>query len=281
MPADTWYEEIWYGKLKEVIDLYRPDIIWFDYVLDQIPKAWRQQFSAYYLNAAEEWGKEVVIVRKQEDLPGEFSVEDLEKSRKNRLDSIPWMTDETISKGSWCYTENLEIKAAADVLHVLIDIVSKNGVLLLNVSPMANGIIPENQQQVLLTMGAWLDKYGEAIYGTRPWYAFGEGPTREPEGHFRNHKEFLKIKYSWRDVRYTTLGKTIYATLLGWPGPQKEVMLKAFASNHLAGEQDIKGVSMLGCQENIKWGFSPGGMTLETPSEAPDSMAVVFKIEIK
>jgi len=134
IPADQWYEEIWYGKLKEVIDQYQPDIIWFDYVLDAIPEAYRQKFSAYFLNEAEKWDKEVVIVRKQEDLPINYTVDDLEKSRKNQIGLEPWMTDETISKGSWCYTENLDIKGSADVLHVLIDIVSKNGVLLLNVT---------------------------------------------------------------------------------------------------------------------------------------------------
>jgi alpha-L-fucosidase len=126
-----------------VIDKYHPDIIWFDSWLDQIPEQYRQKFCAYYLNEAEKWDKEVVIVRKQDDLPLEVSVDDLEKSRKNKLDEKVWMTDETVSTGSWCYTEDLQIKPPEDVLHVLIDIVSKNGVLLLNISPMANGTIPE------------------------------------------------------------------------------------------------------------------------------------------
>jgi alpha-L-fucosidase len=281
IPADQWYEEIWYGKLKEVIDQYQPDIIWFDYVLDAIPEAYRQKFSAYYLNEAEKLDKEVVIVRKQEDLPINYTVDDLEKSRKNQIGLEPWMTDETISKGSWCYTENLDIKGSADVLHVLIDIVSKNGVLLLNVSPMANGTIPENQQQVLLDMGAWLDVYGESIYGTRPWYTFGEGPTKEPEGHFDNHQEFLKIKYSWKDVRYTTKGDLIYATLLGWPGAGKELVLKAFAEDKLSDPLEIASVSLLGSSSELKWELTDEGLTLNTPEEAPDQMAVVFKIETR
>ena len=281
IPADQWYEEIWYGKLKEVIDQYQPDIIWFDYVLDAIPEAYRQKFSAYYLNEAEKLDKEVVIVRKQEDLPINYTVEDLEKSRKNQIGLEPWMTDETISKGSWCYTENLDIKGSADVLHVLIDIVSKNGVLLLNVSPMANGTIPENQQQVLLDMGAWLDVYGESIYGTRPWYTFGEGPTKEPEGHFDNHQEFLKIKYSWKDVRYTTKGDLIYATLLGWPGAGEELVLKAFAEDKLSDPLEIASVSLMGSSAELKWELANEGLTLTIPEEAPDQMAVVFKIETR
>jgi len=281
MPEDQWLEEIWFAKLKEVIDQYQPDIIWFDYVLDKIPEEYRQSFSAYYLNQAEKWGKEVVIVRKQDDLPLNYTVDDLEKSRKNRIGEEPWMTDETISKGSWCYTEDLEIKASADVLHVLIDIVSKNGVLLLNVSPKADGTIPGNQKQVLLDMGHWLDMYGEAIYGTRPWYTFGEGPTREPEGHFRFHQEFLKIKYSWEDVRYTTKGKVIYATLLGWPGTGEEILLTAFAKDSLPEPLDLASLGLLGCDEQIRWELTEAGLSLTMPGEAPDEMAVVCKIETK
>jgi len=281
IPAEQWYEEVWYGKLKEVIDQYQPDIIWFDYVLDAIPEEYRQRFSAYYLNEAEKRDKEVVIVRKQDDLPINYTVEDLEKSRKNRIGEEPWMTDETVSKGSWCYTENLEIKTATDLLHVLIDIVSKNGVLLLNVSPMSNGIIPDNQKQVLLGMGAWLDSYGEAIYNTRPWYTFGEGPTREPEGHFDNHQEFLKIKYSWKDVRYTTLDKTIYASLLGWPGTGMELLFTAFAADSLPDPLKITSVSLLGCSDPIEWEVTEKGLSVATPQESPDDMAVVFKIETR
>jgi alpha-L-fucosidase len=281
IPAEQWYEEIWYAKLKEVIDQYAPDIIWFDYVLDAIPEEYRQKISAYYLNEAEKWEKEVVIVRKQEDLPINYTVDDLEKSRKNRIGEEPWMTDETISKGSWCYTDNLEIKTSADVLHVLIDIVSKNGVLLLNVSPMANGTIPDNQKQVLLDMGKWLDAYGESIYETRPWYTFGEGPTKEPEGHFRNHQEFLKIKYSAKDARYTTREDVIYATLLGWPGNSEIINFAAFAADSLPAPLDIASVSLLGSDADLEWNLAEGGLTLTTPEEAPDQMAVVFKIETR
>ncbi len=281
MPEDQWLEEIWFGKLKEVIDQYAPDIIWFDYVLDQIPEEYRQKFSAYYLNEAKKLNKEVVIVRKQEDLPINYTVDDLEKSRKNQIGAEPWMTDETISKGSWCYTENLDIKGSVDVLHVLIDIVSKNGVLLLNVSPKADGSIPENQKQVLLDIGSWLDAYGESVYDTRPWYTFGEGPTKEPEGHFRNHQEFLKIKYSWKDVRYTTKGRLIYATLLGWPGAGEELVLTAFAEDSLSDPLEIASVSLIGSSAELKWEHGAEGLTLTTPEEAPDQMAVVFKIETR
>lgn len=280
IPEDQWLEEVWLGKLKEVIDQYQPDIIWFDSWLDLIPENYRQQFCAYYLNQALKWNKEVVIVRKQDDLPLECSVDDLEKSRKNVLEPKPWMTDETISLGSWCYTQDLKIKPTKDLLHVLIDIVSKNGVLLLNISPMADGTIPDEQQQVLLQMGEWLSKFGEAIYETRPWYTFGEGPTKEPEGHFSNHREFLKIKYSAKDIRYTTKGDAVYAIMLGWPGAGKEVLLSAFAVDQWQDASKIKEVSMLGSTQDIEFELTNQGLKLVIPEEPADTMAVVFKVKL-
>ena len=280
MPEDEWIETVWLGKIKEVVDNYQPDIIWFDSWLDQIPEARRREMAAYYLNRANERGQEVVIVRKQDDLPLDVSVDDLEKSRKNRLEEKSWMTDETISKGSWCYTEDLEIKEAKDVLHVLIDIASKNGVLLLNVSPKADGAIPADQQAVLEDIGAWLDAYGEAIYDTRPWYTFGEGPTKEPEGHFRNRQAFLALTYSWKDARYTTKGGTIYATLLGWP-EESEIRLHAFAADSLAQPLTVDGVTLLGSDETIAWEQRDDGLVLQVPAEASNAWAPVFKIETR
>ena len=280
IPEEKWLEEVWFGKLKEVIDKYQPDIMWFDSWLDQIPENHRQKYCAYYLNEAEKWGKEVVIVRKQDDLPLEVSVDDLEKSRKNRLEEKSWMTDETVSTGSWCFTEDLQIKPTADILHVLIDIVSKNGVLLLNISPKADGTIPDDQKNLLLTMGEWLNKFGESIFETRPWYTFGEGPTKEPEGNFSNHREFLKIKYSAKDIRYTTRENVVYATILGWPGNRTRVLFESFGKETWNNASKILNVSLLGCNEKIQFVLTEKGLQVTTPDQAPDEMAVVFKIEL-
>ena len=181
IPRDRFLE-LWKGKLFEVIDNYQPDLIWFDSWLNEIPEGDQEEFLAYYFNKADEWGKEVVVTFKQQDLPLEIGVEDFEKGRADRPTEHAWLTDDTINRGSWCYTEDLKIKSTREVLHVLIDIVAKNGQLLLNVLPKADGTIPENQKDVLLGIGRWLGKNGEAIYGTRPWRVFGEGPTRLEKG---------------------------------------------------------------------------------------------------
>lgn len=167
------------------------------------------------------------------------------------------------------------------MLHVLIDIVSKNGVLLLNISPMADGTIPDNQKQVLMDMGAWLGKYGEAIYATSPWYTFGEGPTKEPEGHFRYHREFLKIVYSAKDVRYTTKDDVVYAAVLGWPGANTEINLSAFAADSLPELLKIENVSLLGYDDDLEWNLGEKGLRIITPDSPSNDMAIAFKIHTK
>ncbi len=280
MDPEKWHKEVWLEKLKEVIDQYEPDVIWFDYVLDAIPEKYRKEFAAYYLNQANKINKEVVIVRKQHDLPLSMSVEDLEQSRKNVIGTKTWMTDATISNGSWCYTNNLGVKTSSDVLHILIDIVSKNGVLLLNISPKADGTIPQDQQDNLLKMGAWLQKYGEAIYGTEAWYTFGEGPTKEPEGHFKNHKAFSKIKYSSKDIRYTTKDYTIYANIMGATSPNQDILLKSFAKAQIKDKVKIENISILGSDEKIEWSYNlEAGLKIKLPSKVVDEMVTVIKIE--
>ncbi|MEO1010072.1 MAG: alpha-L-fucosidase [Bacteroidota bacterium] len=281
MNHEKWYKEVWLGKLKEVIDQYHPDIIWFDYVLGDIPEQYRKQFAAYYLNEAANKDQEVVIVRKQHDLPLNMSVEDLEQARKNKIGTKTWMTDATISNGSWCYTEDLGVKPAKDVLHMLIDIVSKNGVLLLNVSPKADGTIPDNQKEGLLQMGAWLKKYGEAVYDTEAWYTFGEGPTKEPDGHFANHKAFMKLTYSNKDIRYTTKDYNIYGIILGTVEPNKDLVLEAFAKENILDAPSIEQVSFMGSDEKIDWGYDEEkGLILKTPSKQIEELATVIKVTI-
>ncbi len=279
IPEEQWNEEVWFGKLKEVIDKYQPDIIWFDSWLDKIPEEYRQQFAAYYLNEAGKWNKEVVIVRKQDDLPLTFSVDDLEKSRKNKIEEKVWMTDETISYGSWCYTEGLKIKPTKDVLHVLIDIVSKNGILLLNVSPKADGTIPQEQQNVLREIGGWLADYGESIYGTKPWFTFGEGPTKEPEGHFKNHKAFEKIVYTNEDIRYTTKEDIIYAFVFGKPMVNTELIFSAFAE--LEEQTEVSEVELLGTGLKLDFNNTKAGLAVQIPEAEMNEMATVFKIYTK
>ncbi|HPR83308.1 MAG TPA: alpha-L-fucosidase [Pontiellaceae bacterium] len=277
MPEAEWLEKMWLGKLVEVIDAYQPDIIWFDSWLDCIPENYRQRFCAYYLNAAAKWNKEVAIVRKQDDLPIGFTVNDHEKSREPNIQPALWMSDDTVSTDSWSYTADMKIKPVADVLYSLLDIVSKNGVLLLNISPKADGTIPDDQRQLMLGLGAWLKKNGEAVYSTRPWIIAAEGPTSSPKAGLNHSVEFLKLKYSAQDIRYTAAknGKTVYAITLGAPQPGEPICLNGFAKQI----DQIKNVRLLNGQK-LDW--KKDGTTLRVTAPATDeTLALAVAVELQ
>jgi alpha-L-fucosidase len=273
IPEEEWLDRMWLGKLHEVMDRYQPDMIWFDSWLDQIPEDYRMRFCADYLNKAGEWGKEVVIVRKQDDMPISVSIEDFEKGRMDRLTESCWLTDDTLSMGSWSFTRDLEIKPTKVVLHSLIDIVSKNGCLLLNLSPKADGTIPENQKQVLLEMGQWLQVNGEAIYETRPWSHFGEGPTRLGKG-----GGFIKeVSYTSEDIRYTRSkdDSVLYAILLGIPEAGDTILLESIDSRFIR----VDNIRLLGNEADVKWELVKEGLQLTMPDEVPNDLALVFRIQ--
>ncbi|MCK5206519.1 MAG: alpha-L-fucosidase, partial [Cyclobacteriaceae bacterium] len=145
-------------------------------------------------------------------------------------------------------------------------------------SPMANGTIPDDQQKVLLEIGEWLNTNGEAIYETRPWITFGEGPTKEPDGHFKNHNAFSKLVYSNKDMRYTSKGNTVFATFFGWPDG-KSVLLESFAKGAFTGDLKINDISLLGYDGKIDWEIRDAGLAIALPNEKINDMAIVFKLD--
>ncbi|MCC6425542.1 MAG: alpha-L-fucosidase [Phycisphaerales bacterium] len=247
-----WSRDMWLGKLQEAIDGYKPDLIWFDFCVQRLPAEYQARFLAYYFNRASEWGREVVVTCKNHNFAPEIAVEDFEKGRMERLTPQTWLTDDTLGTGSWCYTDELVIRPAGEIVQVLADIVSKNGNLLLNISPMSNGSIPKDQRAALKLIGDWLKANGEAIYSTRPWLTAGEGPTKLGKGgHFVE-----SLKYTSRDVRYTRSkdGKTLYAILLGWP-EERRVTLRSVKGQAGAGGEG----ELLGLRKKMKWGVDEEG----------------------
>ncbi len=271
------FSEEWLGQIVEVIDNYSPDLIYFDGKTDKIPESYRKQFVAYYFNDAVAKNKQVVITHKEGEFPKSVSLEDFEKGRMNKITSEYWLTDETVSIGSWSYTDNLALKKVDEIIHVLVDVVSKNGALMLNVSPMADGSIPKNQQDILLSIGDWLKTNGEAIYGSHTWKVFGEGPTKqERSGMFLD-----KITYTPQDIRYTQKNNCIYAIVLGWPGENEPVTLRSFTSEVLGDNiPEVNRISILGYPGEVVFSQDSQGVHLKTPDREIDKNAFVIKIEI-
>jgi len=207
----------WYNKIIEVIDNYSPDFIWFDFALDNIPEGYVKDFLAYYYNHADKKGKEVVVTYKDHDIIPGAGVRDLELGQEPNITYNDWITDSSVDdRGAWGYAEDLIFKSPNRLVDNLIDRVSKNGYLLLNVGPKPDGTIPEGAKEVLLEMGAWLNVNGEAIYNTTPWFIAAEGPTNLGSIQRQGFNE-SNVEYTPQDIRFTVNDNNLYATFLDWP----------------------------------------------------------------
>ena len=267
MPHDEWLQ-MWLDKCNEVVDKYSPDIVYFDAWMDQIPEPYKLDFVAHYLNHAQTTGQEVILTYKEEDFPRSVGMLDHEMFSPNEIDSIPWLCDYTISTGyhrAWGYVKGMQVCTSREIVHKLVEVVSNNGQLLLNLSPMADGTFPQDQRDVVANVGVWLWSYGEAIYGTRPFKRSGE-----------------VIDGRWR-VHYTQRGKQVYAILLDWPGTGKPLCLKAMCNENLGGE--IESATLLSVKHDYPCSFEPGenGLTLTIPEGArlPSDAASVVRFTLK
>jgi alpha-L-fucosidase len=267
-------EQLWSDKLKEIIDGYQPDLIWQDLYLARIPEKRRLEFLAYYYNKAIDWNKEVVVTSKDGFQKGEMH--DYERGGPADITYPYWLTDDAISSSTWCYTQGMGYYSTTQMLHSLIDRVSKNGNLLLDIAPMADGTIPQGQKNILFGIGDWLGKFGESIYSTRAWTVYGEGPTKMGGGAFTaptagNNKD-------WRFTR-TKDTSTLYAICLGWPGNGAQVTISSITQARFAA----KGVYLFGNTPGtftqINFTQSAQGLTFTMPSTQPyTSLAYAFKI---
>jgi alpha-L-fucosidase len=278
--------DLWLGKLNEVIEAYCPDYIWMDFGQRYISESHRQQFLTNYFNKATEENKEVVVNTKGDFFPTELAVVNVERATMEDITPDVWITD-FILGSAWCYDKHKRTAInPKKAIRMLAEVVSKNGVMLLSAGPMPDGTMPPEQVEAMEGIGAWMKLYGESIYKTRPFITYGEGTTvlkRDPADAWN---EYGAIKQGLgnlneEDVRYTQKGSIVYAIQLGWNSNNPKRILETFAikGKHLK----VNTVSVLGSSEKIRWKRTKKGLELQQPKNMPAEAdaALVYKIILK
>ncbi len=274
IPEDE-FNERWLEQCREVIEGYSPDLVWFDSDLDKMPKEYLQRMCAMHFNNGLKNDREVAVICKQKDLPENIRILDIEQGGKSEMSDDYWLTDLTISLSSgWCHVNGQTYKSVEMLVRNMIDVWSKRGVVLLNVSPRADGVIIDEQREKLAGIGEWLERHGEAVYGTRAYEIFGYGDATIEDGHFGGQS--ATIEYSESDVRFTRSkdGKSVYIFTLGMP---KANALREFH----AIDGQVKNVSIVGSKSKLKWSQSGDKLSITTPAASEmNEIATVFKVEL-
>jgi alpha-L-fucosidase len=212
------------------------------------------------------------VTQKSRDIHEHTGILDFERGREDRITPYPWLDDTAL--GPWFYVRTEPLKSSAYVIALLVDIVAKNGCMMLDVGPHVDGTLPAPSVAILRDIGAWLQTNGEAIYGTRPWSTYGEGPTRNIAG--ASFAEDKDRPFTARDIRFTAKGSALYAIVLGMPG--EEVLVTSLPLGKPLWFGAIRKVELLGMNETLCWTQSPAGLQISVPAETHGQHAFVFKL---
>jgi alpha-L-fucosidase len=280
--------EQWKAKLVEVIDKYRPDVLWFDGgnfrspdVADRV-----QSTLAYYYNQAAARNTAVAVLNKsggnkQFNFPEDVGVLTYETGR-NRPEFVarPWLDDQSIAEVGWGYARDLVLRTPREIIVGFVDRVARGGGLLLSLAPMADGIIPDDQKLVLAEIGEWLKINGDAIYGTRSWKVQTEGSTEKLMYERAGHKRWRFDAANAEDIRFTRKGNALFAMALGWPD-DRILRIKTLKEGAPIGSGGIATISLLGSQSPVRWKQTADALEVELPSEKPCKYAYALKLTVR
>ncbi len=280
---DKAYCEKFYNRTVDLLDKYHPDLIYFD---DDILPLYQVsdvglRIAAYHYNTnLKRHGGRLEAVLNGKGLNEQQQramVHDFERGRNDKIVPHPWQTDTCI--GQWHYDRSVyekhQYKTPDQVVKMLVDIVAKNGNLLLNIPVRGDGTIDEDETKFLQGMAAWMEVNSAAIFGTRPWKISGEGPIKVRGGGFSEGGE---ERLSASDFRFTTQGNTLYATALGWPeGGKYVVRTLAAGASGIVGR--VKNVALLGHPAPLHWRQTAEGLEVTLPAQKPCDHAYALRIE--
>jgi alpha-L-fucosidase len=271
--SSAWADD-WLARSSEIVEKYHPEVIYFDWWIGQPSiRANLTRFAAFYYNASLKYGDHVGVINYKDWAMAEHSgILDVERGQLGDIRALTWQTDTSVGNKSWGNIKNETFKSPQFVIDQLVDVVSKNGNLLLNIGPRSDGSIPEEVQQVLRDVGSWLAVNGDAIYGTRPWRVYGEGPTKVAEGAFHDTET---ATYTAEDFRFTTKANALYAIELGWPASGEAVIQNLKTT---VGEGKIESVTLLGFDGRLKFRQQADGLHIQLPAQAPGKYAYAFRV---
>ena len=285
---DQAYCDKFYNRTADLIKKYQPDLLYFD---DDALPLWPVSDAGlkiaadfYNRNTKYHDGKlEAVILGKQlNDEERKCIVWDIERGTSDRIEPLPWETDTCI--GNWHYDRSLydkgRYKSASRVIRMLCDIVSKNGNLLLNIPVRGDGTIDDKEEVVLKGIAGWMDVNKEAIFGTRPWKVFGEGPASEGvPAKVGNFNEGKGNAFTGEDVRFTTKNGVLYLITLGMP--KKDLQIKSLGTAANLLDKPIGSITLLGSDEKVTWSQTNAALTINPPKKMPNDIAIVYKLTLK
>lgn len=273
-PTQEWLTD-WMVRTCELIDRYQPKVLYFDWWIKNYAfKPYLKKLAAYYYNRAAQWGEDVTINYKWEAFPPGVATFDVERGALTGISPVPWQTCTAIGKRSWGYTRDNVFKSSRQIIGDLIDIVSKNGVLLLNVGPRPDGTITDEETRMLRELGRWMKINGEGIYDTVPWKSFGEGNVNVKEGFFMDGEE---KDYTAQDFRFTYKSGKVYAFQLCPAG--SDVTIRSLALSGY-GDPGIARVNLLGCKADLIYTRDERGLQIRLPDGVDCKLPLCFEIEL-